>query len=380
MFIEKALSLCSPDGYVGLIVPNKLASSGYAREARRLLAEDNRIVKLRDYSGVRVFPVSVYPMVFVARKGKRTPRDRSPVIFEEMAETVPGILVSNVREVSYDEVFRQSEPTWRIFSGGETSVVPKMSRFPALGSLAAVSGAATVAEAYEFADSISESNETSDLDGCLKVINSGTIDRYSSLWGFKQMRYLGRSYLRPVIAREVVARLPDRRIQQARASKIVVAGMTKQLECVSDLAGDTLAAKSTTVIISNIDTKYLLAVLNSKLINHWYAETYGGDRLQGGYLRIGPPQLRTIPIRNIDLNIPADRAARDEIVKLVDRQISVHSKLLKARIQSDRTALLQQAASIDRRINSVIYGLYGLDTADIAAIERYRECERKPAW
>jgi len=126
-------------------------------------------------------------------------------------------------------------------------------------------------------------------------------------------------------------------------------------------------------VTSSIDLKYLLAVLNSKLINHWYAETYGGDRLQGGYLRIGPPQLRTVPIRLIDLRVARDRAARGEIVKLVDGQMAVQLKLLNARIQSDRAALLQQAASIDRRINGLVYGLYGLNTADIAVVEGERK-------
>lgn len=268
---------------------------------------------------------------------------------------------------------------WRIFSGGgETSIVSKMAGLPILGSVAPVFGAATVTEAYEFAELISNCSEGSSVDGCLKVINSGTVDRYVSLWGFKKMRYLGSSYLRPVVTREASRRLPARRRLQAESPKIVVAGMTKELECVGDFIGDTLAGKSTTVVTSSIDLKYLLAVLNSKLINYWYAETYGGDRLQGGYIRVGPPQLRTIPIRLIDLTVAKDRAVRDEIVKLVDGQMAVQLKLLNIRIQSDREALLQQAASIDRRINGLVYSLYGLNTADIAVVEGERSRLRLP--
>lgn len=375
VFIEKALSVCVPDGYVSMIVPNKLASAGYASGARRLLAKDNRVIKLRDYSRVRVFPVSVYPMVFVAQKGKRGPRDTSSVTFETMTEVVSGLpVVSSMREVPYQQALGDSGPTWRIFSGGETSIVSKIAKCPALGSVASVSGAATVAEAYKFAELISEYSEAFNLDGCLKMINSGTIDRYLSLWGFKQMRYLGSSYLRLVVTREHSQQLPARRRLQAQSPKIIVAGMTKELECVGDFIGDTLAGKSTTVLVtSNLNLKYLLAVLNSKLINHWYVETYGGDTMQGGYLRIGPPQLRTIPIRPIDHRVARDRAAEKEIVELVDGRIAIQLKLLDARIQSDRAALLQQAASIDRRINGLVYNLYELDPSDIEVVEGQRK-------
>ena len=81
--------------------------------------------------------------------------------------------------------------------------------------------------------------------GDLRVVNSGTIDRYVNLWGNKPMRYLGNSYLHPVVPQDAAGRLPAVRQRQARTPKIIVAGMTRVLECIADLSGLLLPAKST---------------------------------------------------------------------------------------------------------------------------------------
>jgi hypothetical protein len=67
-FIEKALSLCKKGGLSSFIVPNKLGSADYASGARKVLTEENSLISIRDYSSVAVFPVAVYPIVYVCKK------------------------------------------------------------------------------------------------------------------------------------------------------------------------------------------------------------------------------------------------------------------------------------------------------------------------
>ncbi|NJL38692.1 MAG: hypothetical protein HC899_19540 [Leptolyngbyaceae cyanobacterium SM1_4_3] len=128
------------------------------------------------------------------------------------------------------------------------------------------------------------------------MVNSGTLDRYRFLWGKKRLRYLGASYLHPVIPAHLRQYLPRKREQQAIAPKILVAGMTRELECALDSTGKVLAAKSTAVIQSTIDLRYLLGILNSKLIHFYFTNSFASNSLSGGYLRVGPPQLQQIPI------------------------------------------------------------------------------------
>src|SRR5512135_3338372 len=87
--------------------------------------------------------------------------------------------------------FRANGSPWAIFAdiAPASPVEWLSSSFPALSAVASVHGAATVAEAYELAPLIQEAGAAA--AGDLRVVNSGTIDRYVNLWGEKPMRYLG---------------------------------------------------------------------------------------------------------------------------------------------------------------------------------------------
>ena len=114
------------------------------------------------------------------------------------------------------------------------------------------------------------------------------------------MRYLGKRWLAPAIAAATLAEQLPRRYEQTCQPKLIVAGLAIAPEVVLDLSGELLAGKSTTILLSpglSADAwYYLLAVLNSRLIGYYYRQVFQGDSLGNGYLRMGPPQLRSLPI------------------------------------------------------------------------------------
>ena len=93
--------------------------------------------------------------------------------------------------------------------------------------------------------------------------------------------------------------------------------MTRVPECIADLPGTLLPAKSTTIIESDADLCWLLGILNSRLIGFYFLSVYGGDRLHGGYLRIGPPQLRTLPVPEYDQANDIHRALAEGVRQLL---------------------------------------------------------------
>jgi TaqI-like C-terminal specificity domain len=187
------------------------------------------------------------------------------------------------------------------------------------------------------------------------VVNSGTIDRYVNLWGRKPMRYLGNSYVRPVVPHCATGRLPAARLRQARTPKIIVAGMTREPECIADLNGALLPAKSTTVIESGADLCWLLGILNSRLMAFYFLSVYGGDRLNGGYLRIGPPQLRTLPVPEYDQANDGHRALADRVRQLLAFR---------------EGPAAGPARRLDEQIDQLVYRIYGLTDAELLVVER----------
>ncbi len=366
VFIDKALSLCRDDGISSMIVPNKLGSANYAKGARKVVANDSQLQLIRDYSHVPVFPVSVYPIIYIARK---TAEYDKPVLYERMQRTVDSAIVKERHSLDYKRYFGNPDDTWRIFGHiNDWRILEKIERTnPQLVEVADVLGAATVAEAYDIKVLIHEAEDFPDHR--LKMANSGTIDRFSFLWGNKTFRYIRRKMDRPVIPRQNERALPRRRREQARTPKIVIAGMTKRLECALDYEGHYLAGKSTTIVMSETcDLKYLVGLLNSKLVDYFYNSAFGGNKLSGGYLRIGPPQVKTIPIRMIDFDNPADVALHDKMVALVDTMLGLHKQLPDLTDEALRI-VNARIERTDRDIDELVYRLYGLSDDEVRVVE-----------
>jgi SAM-dependent methyltransferase len=334
VFVERCLQLCAPGGSCALLVPNKLASADYARAARGLLVTSGwRLRLVRDLQAVPVFAAGVYPIAVLAEHGG----EDGGVVIERMTE------IDEVAErvVVPAERFAAPSRPWPLYGGGAARVVATMEGAGRpLGEVAEVSGAATVAEAYALAGLIREGGRG------LKVVNSGTIDPYAALWGIRPMRYLGASYLRPRIPTRACEQLSARRSTLARAPKVVVSGMTRELEAMLDRDGEYLAGKSTTVVSrSRIDLRVIVAVLNSEVMRGYYRNVFAADRLAGGYLRVGPPQLSRLPIAEF-----AEEAA-GRIINLVEARVG-------------------GAVAVTRAIDEAVAEGYGVTSADVQALAR----------
>jgi hypothetical protein len=410
VFIERSLQLLRVGGRHGFIVPNKLASAGYAAAARRLLAEDCHLLRIRDYSGVPVFSVSVYPLAYVVHKPSfgTPPPETVPVERMEARSTEPGseATVAGVREVDYARGFARAGGTWpvlgpagpvRVRSGdpgdGRTKALDDgpegqreglldgllglLDRFPPLESVARVAGGATVSEAYELLPLLSNEEHPSPAD--LRVLNSGLIDPHRPLWGARPMRYLKHAFAHPVVEAARQQEIPPRRLQQARVPKVIVAGMTRVLECVADPGGEYLAAKSTTIVLPQDPGQvlYLAALLNSRLLTLLFGSLFGGLSLKGGYLRVAPPQIKRLPVPLFVALHRPDAAAAAAAVPAAAASIREQAKALHevtealARSASegrDTDALARRHQTLRDRIDPLVCELYGLTPEQTRAV------------
>ena len=97
---------------------------------------------------------------------------------------------------------------------------------------------------------------------------------------------------------------------------------------------------------------YLLGILNSQLMNHYVQMRFMGNRLSGGYMRIGPPQLRQLPI------MPwSDRA--NAIVQHTQQLLQhyAHPEPCAATLKAD-----------EQRLDDLVCQHYGLNADETAAL------------
>ena len=344
VFIELGIKLLKNKGFLSFIVPNKLISATYATNIRKLLSQ-NTLHELKDFSNIPVFHASVYPIVFLVEKNK-------------------------VGEGS-SEMFDQKIDKFALGSGNESSLIKnlfdRVKNLNKLGDIAVVKGAATVGEAYVIKTIVNNIDQKFS-DQYLKLTNTGTLDKYESLWGIQKTQYLKDGYTKPVVDKLKLKDIFPSRLEESITPKLIVGGMGKEIECFFDSKGEYLAGKSTSIIIplkkDRVIFRILLGLLNSKLLTKIYSNTFQSLSLSGGYLRIGPPQLKTLPVI-----IPEGKLSI-EFDKLVNKRIDLSMVKENLTENSDEWNKLQlEIEFTDKKIDEEVYKLYGLTPEEINAVE-----------
>lgn len=324
VFIELGINLLKKHGVFSFIIPNKVIAAKYAEASRRLLCSNNLKI-IRDYGSVPVFEAAVYPCVLLLKKEDSI----SEKVFQTMKDlenpTRTAIIHSSTfcTDLFWDKYF--IDPT-------QLNIILKISNQPKLSTYSVdITGAATVAEAYEIKLVLSEL-ESNQTEPYFRFINTGTIDKYKSLWGTKKTQYIKGAYQQPVVKTSDLQEINPTRVAQSAAPKIIVAGMSSSIEAVFD-EGEILAGKSTSIIRGDVQLlKAILAVINSKLLDFWLRINFNSLKMAGGYINVGVNEISSLPIHTSVPNIsrlidcvnrlliqPDDNASLDEIDLIVYR-------------------------------------------------------------
>jgi adenine-specific DNA-methyltransferase len=129
--------------------------------------------------------------------------------------------------------------------------------------------------------------------------------------------------------------------------------------------GGIFCCVNTAYIIPTND-KYLMGILNSHLITFIYSKL--SSTYQGGYLRFIYQYLAQLPIRSIEPNNAYDVTVRDEIITLVETMLKLHEALATA---NNKDVFKRQIEAADRRIDTLVYQLYGLTDDEINIVAGY---------
>jgi len=347
-----------------MIIPNKLLSAEYAIETRRFLSH-YRILAIRDYSTVPVFHASVYPIVIILQK--QSPK-KDGSLSVEIATGDNGEKINSVGRALQSEMVKSD--TWSLIF--DTEAKPILSKMSAnsmpLRIICDVDGAASTSEAYKLIPHI---HNFSSQANYFKFINTGTIDPYVEFWDTETTAYIKHRFIRPIVLRNVLQHEFPRRAEQSSSPKLIIGGMTKRLECYLDRKGEYLAGKSTVVVTPKPSEGekpklvVLLAIVNSKLMTLWYRTTFKSLSLAGNFIRVGPPQIRELPIRlgtalqQWNLEMQSDSLYRlNENLK----RIPENSDSWK---ETSRQIFLKE-----REVDNTVYEVYGLNPTEIETVDK----------
>lgn len=351
IFCELGLIIGKPKSINSFIIPNKILAVKYSEEIRKILKQKN-IVEIRDYSRAKIFKeAAVYPIVYILNNcsGKK-----NNVVMTKINESYE-LLNQNVikpdifyKDILWDKYFQDDTSVKTLIKISQNTPLCEYNEFT-------ISAAATVNEAYLIKE-ILEDNQTFDTNLYFKFVNSGTIDKYKSLWGIKPMKYIKGSYQYPIVHKKLLTKINSTRLKQAESAKIIIASMTKDIEAFYD-NGECVAAKSTTIILGNDkNLKYLTGLLNSKLLSWWYKINFNSLKMSGGALGFGSNEVGCIPIKIANFEI------QEKIITLVEL---INEKYLFPNCKQTQ----EDIKKIQNDLDSLVYKIYGLLNDEIATIE-----------
>ena len=108
---------------------------------------------------------------------------------------------------------------------------------------------------------------------------------------------------------------------------------------------------------------YVLGILNSSLINFYFANTYIDYNIK-------PTYLQRLPVFRINFASSTDQIHQAKIVQKVEAMLEAKKQLARARTDKDKTYYKNKCASIDRQIDRLVYELYELTDEEIALVEQ----------
>jgi galactitol-specific phosphotransferase system IIB component len=338
-FIELGLSILKPNSEITYILPNKLMIAKYSQSLLKLIESNYSFISYTDFSNINVFEdASVYPIVIKISK--------APKIDEkQITQKISVVINENIEVVSKEPYDFLNHRLLNEKNSSEGVLLLKIESRAKLEEELVFSPGINGFQFTNYGKCIKEGKKENNSK---RVIVTGTIDRYCILQ--KSVRYKGVDYKSPFIYNNPLIISPGK-WELFSTPKIVVAGMTKVIEATLDEFGELAPGVSVYSIIGKIEVlKYVLGILNSKLINWYFRNRFDDKHLAGGYISMNTVLLQKIPIcKSEDTN----------------QFVSIIEKILSIKRQSETA----DTTDLQNKIDQLVYQLYDLTEEEIKIIE-----------
>ncbi len=341
-FFERGLKLLKVNSPLAYITPNRYLSASYGEALREFLYNNTQINEIVDYSHVKVFKeASTYPIVTSLVK-KEEPEKLYPIQIGKYNNDKDKIEYKDVTSVKLN--FLEGY-IWGYLLNEKIDITEKViNQSVSITECATINATSTASEADDYHKFINSKSG-------FKLINTGTIDRYESLWGKSELTDKGKRFLTPHLSNEDEG-ISTNRVKLYKSKKIILAKIAIRTEAFYDEKGEYASVNTNCFHTFNeeYNPKYILAWLNSKLFQFTFDCFFEGLKMQGGYLLYSAPNVSKMYIKKIKLN------DQKPFIALVDKVIELKG-------QGKNTN------ELEKQIDDLFYKLYDISNRDQKTIE-----------
>ncbi|MCX6763137.1 MAG: N-6 DNA methylase [Candidatus Moranbacteria bacterium] len=358
LFFEKSINLLREDGFLAFITSNKYAIADYGKKIREFILDNCKIISIVDVSNLQVFKdASTYPYIIILQKTKNN-----------SGNSIKGYRTENESKLENNEVLinqediRNSE-TKNFVIKQETEFLREIeNKAVKLGDIATIK---ETIHTGNVRDKLIVDNKIDDT--CRKLLAGRDCHRYWFKWNGKYIRY--DKNLIDKTKGEYANLVSE---QYFDNPKIYLREIAVNIECCFDDEKYYSLNKVYSVqSISDYSVKYLLALLNSKLLSYHFRNKFEEAHVRGGYLQFKKIYTSQIPIYKIDFSEKEEKKKHDELANLADKMLELNKELQSIPENSDKWNLLkEEIAKTDKEIDQKVYELYSLSEEEIKIIEK----------
>jgi REP element-mobilizing transposase RayT len=353
-FLEKGQALLAEGGLLSFITPNTWLAVVNSREIRRLLLRGSAFLEVMELSKY-IFEQApdIVPVIVLLQK---TQASVGPCVVKRA--TFLRIHEGNFRTAFAVNNIDQNVWTDHLESAINIRATPVVrsllahchARAVSLGSVAQVLYGIKTGDNSKYLSSAKTARHLK------KALKTGELTRYSISWKGLYLWWNDK--------------LAGYRKSSVEVPKIIVQyirklSLTRRIIAAVDASGEFYPLNNYSYITVNEEPYsllYLAGIINSSLVNYYYANTFIDYNIK-------PTYLSQLPIRTINLSDKKDKAQHDKMVSLVERMLKLHKELPKAKTPDEKTRLERQITATDKQIDNLVYDLYGLTEEEIKIVE-----------
>ncbi|MCK4353089.1 N-6 DNA methylase [candidate division WOR-3 bacterium] len=342
-FLELSYNILKKNGFGGMIVPNTLLTNDYCETIRQFFLHNTKILFLNNEG--RVFENAVVEGLVIVYKKDIGNGNRITIKFAGQTNHIDQAILSSFYRSRF--LIHLTETSTKLISKCLRNTRP-------LKELCEVWRGLTTGDDKRFITK--------------KKVN----EKYKKIVQGKQIhRYYtedSKLYVHYIVNQLDRARQP--RIFEIE-EKLISKFVCKNLELSYD--NRKLYTLNTTCVIFPLQQtsekiKYILALLNSKLLNFYFRQVFTDYRDAFPIVKSG--HLEQLPIRTIDFTNPSEKAMHDKLVAMVDKMLELQEKFHSAKLESDKKMYKTRIDALDNQINFLVYNLYGLTKKEREIIKK----------
>lgn len=357
-FIERGTQLLKPGGVFGYIVSNGWLRLNSFQELRKLILEHYRILQLVELPYKVFEEASVNTGILVLQKDSSEGRLSTRVDIVQGRLTDQGGVFSREKQIPQKTFLKTFQNVFDVSISPETEQIKeKMRRGPRIGSLYHICFGLKTADDKKFIHTQRGLHREDK-----RLLRGEDIKRYAYNWKGEYVWYVPKR----MRAHRSTARPgePDRFEQP----KVLVKDTSIDFSGTFD--SEEFYVKDVLIIIPKpgseapFDLKFLTGLVNSRALHFYYRTTFRT-------LHVQREELGSLPLPRLT-GRAEDRKGHDELVKLVEQTLATKRDLAKATTDKKKAYYESKGQTLDRKIDELVYSLYGLTPEEVSTIESTR--------